>query len=125
MRQRSNRDQQDFSRLFMTNDVKLCSKLQKGFMEYGIDYDQRTLRLVSDIPETGTNGARFDCRTSLSFDELNSILECVGKEVSTRDFVRPFHANSSNNAPMLVAALVHEGVLSKRGQHRYQVKSLM
>jgi len=109
----------------MTLDLKYCAKLQNGFMEYGIDYGLRMLRLVSDIPETGTSGARFDDRTNLSFDELNAILECVGKEVSTRDFVRPFHANSSNNAPMLVAALVHEGILSKKGQHRYQVKSLM
>lgn len=109
----------------MMNDVKFCSKLQNGSMEYDIDYDQRTLRLVSDTPETGTRGARFDGRTSLSFDELNVILECVGKEVGTRDFVRPFHANSSNNAPMLVAALVNEGILSKRGQYRYRVNSLM
>jgi len=109
----------------MSFDVKYCPKLQNGSMEYDIDYDQRTLRLVSDTPETGTRGARFDGRTSLSFDELNAILECVGKEVSTRDFVRPFHANSSNNAPMLVAALVNEGVLSKRGQHRYRVTGLL
>lgn len=109
----------------MPFNVKYCLKLQNGSMEYDIDYDQRTLRLVSDIPETGTSGARFDGRTNLSFDELNAILECVGKEVGTRDFVRPFHANSSNNAPMLVAALVIEGILSKSGQHRYRVKSLM
>ena len=109
----------------MSFDVKYCPKLQNGSMEYGIDYNQRVFRLLSDIPETGTSGARFDGRTNLSFDELNAILECVGKEVGTRDFVRPFHANSSNNAPMLVAALVNEGILSKSGQHRYRVKSLM
>ncbi|WP_446424197.1 hypothetical protein [Mailhella sp.] len=96
-------------------DLRYCPKLRSGGMEYAFSNAGRYVRLVSDIPSAGTSGSWYDNQTKVSFDEINKVLAKSGT-VQTRDFAHLFVVNTSHNGPMLVAALMNEGVLTK-GKH--------
>ena len=96
-------------------DLRYCPKLRSGGMEYAFNSAGRYVRLVSDIPFEGSSGSWYDSQTKISFDEINKVLASSGI-VQTRDFAHLFLVNTSNNGPMLVAALMNEGVLTK-GKH--------
>lgn len=96
-------------------EIRFCPKLRAGGMVYAFSSSGRYVRLVSDIPSEGTRGSWYDSSTRVSFDDINNLLATKGV-LQTRNFVFLFHQNTANNAPMLTAALVNEGVLRK-GPH--------
>ena len=99
-------------------EIRVCPKLRSGGMAYAFSSSGRYVRLVSDIPSEGTSGSWYDSSTRVSFDDINNLLDTKGT-LQTRDFVFLFHQNTANNAPMLTAALVNEGVLRKGPHGQY------
>ena len=93
-------------------ELRYCPKLRAGGMEYALSKAGRYVRLVSDRPSAGGNGSWYDSKTKIPFDAINNVLSTMGT-VQTRDFAHLFEVNTSNNGPMLVAALLHEGLLTK------------
>lgn len=103
-------------------EIKSCNKVKSGTMEYAINRVDRYLRLVSDCPGIGSRGSWHDQKTKIPFEAINGILDTKGS-IETRDFACLFQVNSSNNGPMLVAALMNEQCLVKGSDGQFYVKA--
>ena len=103
-------------------DEFICNKLRSGKLKYGIDYVNRKLCILEDIPGYGDKCG--ECSKELiDFETINNILVKKGNILSKNSmdlqpcFIKPI----SNNGPMLAAILVHLGVLDKN----YKVLKLL
>lgn len=66
------------------------------------------LRLVRDIPASGTVGASFSSE-KIPFDKINAVLNRGDLGGNSRMFGECFKGYSANNPPMLAAALMDLG----------------
>lgn len=90
---------------------KTCAKVQKGTMEYEIDEEARWLRLVEDHPGSGDVGGIFSDE-AIAFDTINEVLRPNDLNGRSQKLTMCFTMrHSSNNAPMLAAALMDQGVI--------------
>ncbi len=99
---------------------KTCDKISKGALRYEIDYNHRFIRLSDDFPATGFRGARFDQETKVPFGAINSILN-LSPSIKTHSFYSLFSKHSTNNGPMLTAALIHENIVQINRHGGYRV----
>ena len=91
--------------------IKTCNKVQKGTMEYEINEEGRWLRLLADHPESGDVGGIFSDEV-ISFDAINAVLMHNDLNGRSQKLTMCFtERHSSNNAPMLAAALMDLGII--------------
>lgn len=99
-----------------------CAKLRKGSLDYRINEEDETIKLVKDHPKHGQKGASFD-DSPIAFSTINNVLKDKSF-VKACDFTHCFPNHSGNNSSMLAAVLVDLGILAKKGTG-FTVKALL
>ena len=99
--------------------LKQCSKCRNGEMIYDIDYEAGSIRLVKDLPEHGNIGASFDASTAVSMSDIFKAFDADG-HLQPWNLYPLFRAHSVNNAPMLTAALLNEGIINREHSNKYR-----